>query len=671
MRIPLLDLTRELRHIRAEVAEQWNQLLEHPQFLNGEQVRGFESEMAAFLHVPFVIGTASGTEALILGLAACGIGEGDEVILPANAFVAAVEALWWLKARPVLVDIQDRDFAPDLEQIRCSLTGKTKALLVVHLYGMPVDLDPLLELCHATGIQLLEDCSHAHGATYHGKRVGSFGTVGCFSAGVVKNLGACGEAGFVATHDAAMANRLTLLRGHGQQEKNVHLCYGTNGRLDEMQAAVLRLKLRSLDQRNARRREIARLYTAAFSSLDLTLPWEDQQRTGVYHQYVIRSRQRDVLRAHLRERGIETGIHYPTPLHRQPAWQAYYHQTLSLPRAERAAQEILSLPVFPDLSQEEIDTVIDGVQSFFARGHRSTRQPRLSLVVPFCNEEGNVEAVHRELRTVVEGLGHTYECVLVNDGSTDRTGTILDEIASADPRVRVVHLPENRGEAAALSVGFQQAWGQVIVTLDGDGQNDPHDIPLLLAKMDEGYQVVTGWRCERQEDYWLRVLPSRLANRLIAWVTGIPVHDCGCGLKVYRRETLTGLTLPAGMHRFLPVILRVAAETVAEVPVKDRARQSGRSHYGLSRMFSVLRDLLPLHCIRRGIQTTMPGVIGAVLIATIGLLFLIRAELTESSLGTLTGLVADASVVLYLFLAYRRLQEFVKVQDQGSGQLHE
>src|SRR5262245_17612298 len=670
MRVPLLDLTRELQHIRAEVAEQWNQLLERPQFLNGEQVRYFETEMTTFLGVPHVIGTASGTEALLLGLAACGIGEGDEVILPANAFVAALEAIWWLKARPVLVDIQDQDFGPDLEQIRRALTRKTKALLLVHLYGMPVNLAPVLEICHAAGIHLIEDCSHAHGATYQGKRVGSFGTVGCFSAGVVKNLGAYGEAGFVATQDARIAHQVKLLRSHGQEEKNVHLCYGTNGRLDELQAAVLRIKLRSLDERNARRREIARLYTKAFASLDLTLPREDRQRTSVYHQYVIRTRRRDVLRAHLREREIETGIHYPTPLHRQPGWQACYRQALSFSRAECAAREMLSLPVFPDLSQDEIDTVIEGVLSFFARDHWYTPQPQLSLVVPFCNEEGNIDAVYRELRLVVEGLGSTYECVFVNDGSTDRTGAILDEIASTDRWVRVVHLPENRGEAAALSAGFQQARGRVVVTLDGDGQNDPHDIPLLLAKMDEGYHVVSGWRRDRQEAYWPRVLPSRLANRLIAWVTGIPVHDCGCGLKVYRRETLAGLALPAGMHRFLPVILRVAAETVAEVPVKDRVRQSGRSHYGLSRMFFVLRDLLPVHCIRRGIGATMPGVISAALIATVSLLYLIRAELAASSPGKLTGLVAAASAVVYLFLTYCRLQEFVRIQSKQSEQLH-
>jgi dTDP-4-amino-4,6-dideoxygalactose transaminase len=426
MRIPLLDLTRELRHIRAEVIEQWDRLLERPQFINGEQVRGFEAEMAAFLGVPHVIGTASGTEALILGLAACGIGEGDEVVVPANAFVAAVEAVWWLKARPVLVDIQEGDFGPDPEQVRRCLTRTTKALVVVHLYGMPVTLDPLLEICRAAGMHLIEDCSHAHGAAYRGKRVGGFGAVGCFSAGVVKNLGAYGEAGFVATRDAAIAHQLNLLRGHGQEEKNVHLRYGLNGRLDELQAAVLRVKLRSLEERNARRRDIARLYTAAFSPLALALPREGQHRTGVYHQYVVRTPRRDALRAHLRERGIETGIHYPTPLHLQPAWQACYRRALTFPRAERAAGEILSLPVFPDLSREEIDTVIGAVRSFFARDRRGAGRPARPPGTPFGGEERDGDAAPREPRAGGEGRGHTYERAPANGGSSDRTGAVLE-----------------------------------------------------------------------------------------------------------------------------------------------------------------------------------------------------------------------------------------------------
>lgn len=664
MRVPLLDLSREIGDIRAEVMASWDALLERPRFLNGEQAPCFEREMAEFLGVPQVVGVSSGTEALLLGLAACGIGEGDEVILPANAFIAALEAIWWLKARPVLVDMQDWDLGPDPEHIRRRLTRKTKALLVVHLYGTPVNLDPLLNLCQVSGLQLIEDCSHAHGALYRGRKVGGFGSVGCFSTGVVKNIGAFGEAGFVATQDETIARRLRLFRAHGQEEKNIHLCYGTNGRLDEMQAAVLRIKLRRLEEHNVRRREIARLYTEAFAALDLVPPWEDAQRVSVYHQYVIRTRQRDTLRGHLQERGIETGIHYPTPLHQQPAWRTYYRKTCSFPQAERSAQEILSLPVFPDLTSEEIKAVIDGVRSFFVKGHVQIVRPQLSFVAPFYNEEGNVRAFYQELCTVAETLGRTYECVFVNDGSMDRTATILDDIAKEDSQVRVIHLPHNQGEAAALSAGFQHARGRVVVTLDGDGQNDPHDIPALLAKMDEGYPVVSGWRRTRQEDYWKRILPSQLANGLIAWATGVPVHDCGCGLKAYRREILAGVSLPQGMHRFLPTILRVSPEAVAEVPVNDRARVAGSSHYGLGRIFAVLRDLLPVHCIRREPRTATRMLLGALVTATLVLWGVLNKGQLSSRPGALVLLAADIISLLYLALTYWRFREFLKVQGQ-------
>jgi dTDP-4-amino-4,6-dideoxygalactose transaminase len=669
--VPLLDLSREIHDIRAEVMASWESLLERPQFLNGEHVRCFEQEMADFLGVSQVVGVASGTEALLLGLSACGIGEGDEVILPANAFVAALEAIWRLKARPVLVDVQDWDLGPDPEHIRRRLTRRTKALLIVHLYGTPVNLDPLVDICQTSGLQLIEDCSHAHGASYRGRKVGGFGTVGCFSTGVVKNIGAFGEAGFVTTHDEAIARRLRLLRAHGQEQKNIHLCYGTNGRLDEMQAAVLRIKLRCLEERNARRREIARTYTEAFAGLDIILPWEDTQRISVYHQYAIRVRQRDALRAHLQARGIETGVHYPTPLHQQPAWKAYYCRTESLPKAERAAQEILSLPVFPDLLTEEIEAVIEGVRSFFVKDCPQVVRPQLSFVAPFYNEEGNVRAFYQELHSVAETLARSHEYVFVDDGSTDQTAAILREIARKDPRARVIQLTHNQGEAAALSAGFQHALGRIVVTLDGDGQNDPRDIPALLEKMDEGYPVVSGWRRKRREDYWKRILPSRLANGLIAWATGVPVHDCGCGLKAYRREILSGLSLPRGMHRFLPTILRVPPEAVAEVLVNDRMRVAGSSHYGLGRIFAVLRDLLPVHCIRREPRTVTRALLGALAIATLVLLGMLDERRLSSRPGLLALLGVDVVSLVYLALTYWRFHEFRKAQGQLVEHLHD
>jgi hypothetical protein len=210
-----------------------------------------------------------------------------------------------------------------------------------------------------------------------------------------------------------------------------------------------------------------------------------------------------------------------------------------------------------------------------------------------------------------------------------------------------------------------------VVTLDGDGQNDPHDIPALLAKMDEGYPVVSGWRRTRQEDYWKRILPSRLANGLIAWATGMPVHDCGCGLKAYRREILAGVSLPQGMHRFLPTLLRVPPEAVAEVPVHDRARVAGSSHYGIGRIFAVLRDLLPVHCIRQEPRTATRMLLGALGMATLVLWGVLNVGKLSSSPGAVALLAADMIGLLYLALTYWRFREFLKAQDQPVAHLPE
>lgn len=225
--------------------------------------------------------------------------------------------------------------------------------------------------------------------------------------------------------------------------------------------------------------------------------------------------------------------------------------------------------------------------------------PALSIVVPVYNEEGNVAALHAELTEVARGLGQPYEIVFVNDGSRDTTLDRLSAIAADDPNLRIVDLDGNFGEAAALSAGFAHARGHVVVTLDGDGQNDPHDIPRLLALLERGYDVVSGRRLTREEPFVTRVLPSKIANALIARATGVPVYDCGCGLKAYRRHVVAGAQLPRGMNRFLPAILGVDPARVAEVPTKDRPRGSGTSHYGLSRVAIVFRDLLSLRLLVR------------------------------------------------------------------------
>ncbi len=361
--IPLLDLKREHAAIAAELESAWGKALRAMQLLGGQEVRHFEHEIAAYTGVAHARAVSSGSDALLLGMAALGIGPGDRVVLAANGFIAALEAVHHLGATPVLVDVEPDSFAPDAAAIAAALPAK--AVVVVHLYGAAFALGAIRAACDRHGAHLIEDGSHSHGAVRGARRVGSFGAVGCFSAGVVKNLAAYGDAGYATTDDTRVATAIGLLQRHGQAGKNQHVRYGYNCRLDELQAAVLRIKLRHLDARNQRRRAIAAYYAQRFAGLDLRVPHEDADEIAVYHQYVIRCATRDRLQAFLAERAIETGIHYPVPLHRQEAWTRAYGSAAPLPNAERLAAEILSLPVFPDLSDAEVERVADSVASFF------------------------------------------------------------------------------------------------------------------------------------------------------------------------------------------------------------------------------------------------------------------------------------------------------------------
>ena len=365
-RVALLDLTHEYRAHRHELLAACERVFRRMHLLGGDEARAFEAEMGAYLGVRHVRGVASGTDALFLAVLAAGLGPGDEVLLQANSFVAAVEALQHAGVSPIPVDIRLDDLGPDPVALEASLTERTRGILVVHLHGLPVDLRPFLALARARDLILIEDCSHAHGAALDGRRVGSFGTVGAFSLGVVKNLAAYGDAGLVSTNDAALAGRVRLLGTHGQAAKNEHVCYGTNSRLDELQAAMLQVKLRLLDARNRRRAAIAQHYDERLGGR-VTVPPRDPTRTHVYHQYVVRTPRRDALRRHLAAHEIETGVHYPVPVHRQPAWLRAFGEMPPLPRAEQAAREILSLPVHPDLTDAEVVRVGDAVVAFFGR----------------------------------------------------------------------------------------------------------------------------------------------------------------------------------------------------------------------------------------------------------------------------------------------------------------
>jgi dTDP-4-amino-4,6-dideoxygalactose transaminase len=363
MHISSVDLKKQYQGIKEEVMAEIGQALDGMQLFLGKNVQAFESEFAAYCGTEFAIGVNSGTEALYLALRAHGIGLGDEVITVSHTFFATFEAIAMVGARAVFVDIDPRTYNMDPYQIESSITARTRAILPVHLYGHPVDMGPVLELARSYKLRVIEDACQAHGAEYEGRRAGSLGDTGCFSFYFTKNLGAYGEAGMVTTSDPDIANRCRMLRDHGQEAKYYHSSVGTNGRLDEIQAAVLRVKLPHLNEWNERRRSIARAYDVGLPS-SVVKPEEMPWAKHVYHLYVIRTPHRNQLRAWLETKGVGTGIHYPIPIHLQVGYRNYSNGNGVLPVTERITNEILSLPMYPELSEEEVSYICECIRDF-------------------------------------------------------------------------------------------------------------------------------------------------------------------------------------------------------------------------------------------------------------------------------------------------------------------
>jgi dTDP-4-amino-4,6-dideoxygalactose transaminase len=332
-------------------------------YILGPETRAFEQEFAAYLGVTHAVGVGSGTEALHLALRACGVGAGTEVITVSHTAVATVSAIELAGATPVLVDIDPQTYTIDPERLERAITPRTKAIVPVHLYGGAAHLNPIGDLARRRGLKIVEDCAQAHGARYADRVIGSFGDVSCFSFYPTKNLGAIGDGGLVATNDRTIAENLNLLRQYGWRERYISEVAGWNTRLDELQAAILRVKLRYLDEDNAKRRALAALYDEQLAGV-VTRPIELANTCHVYHLYVIRHPQRDALMAFLRERGIGTAIHYPVPIHLQPAYRGRLGDAGSLPETERAAQEIVSLPMYPELGEEDARAVTQAIREF-------------------------------------------------------------------------------------------------------------------------------------------------------------------------------------------------------------------------------------------------------------------------------------------------------------------
>ena len=362
MNVPFLDLKLHHAPLREEIDLAIAEVIDRNAFAGGPYVEGFEKDFAAYCDCAEAVGVGSGTDALWLALLALGIKRGDEVITVPNTFIATAEAISYAGARPIFVDVDPDTYTMDPEKLAESITPVTRAIIPVHLYGQTADMDPILEVANKYGIPVIEDAAQAHGALYKGRKAGSLGRAGCFSFYPGKNLGAFGEAGAITTNDPELANKMRILRDHGQPAKYVHSCVGWNGRMDGIQGAVLQIKLRHLNEANAGRRHWAHRYTEAFRNADgIVAPIEAADRHHVYHVYCIRVAERDLLRAQLQDRGVATGIHYPIPLHLQGAYDQLCYREGRFPISEQHAKEILSLPMFPELTDTQVDYVIERV----------------------------------------------------------------------------------------------------------------------------------------------------------------------------------------------------------------------------------------------------------------------------------------------------------------------
>ncbi|HYG81450.1 MAG TPA: DegT/DnrJ/EryC1/StrS family aminotransferase [Pyrinomonadaceae bacterium] len=362
--VPFVDLQAQYRSIKAEVDGAVARVLESASFILGREVEAFEAAFAEYVGARFCVGVSNGTAAVQLAVTACGVGAGDEVIVPANTFFASAEAVSTAGATPVFVDADPVSYNLDVSKIEAAVTERTRAILPVHLYGQPADLDPVFEAAARHGLVVIEDAAQAHGARYKGRRVGALGRAGCFSFYPGKNLGAYGEGGAVVTNDAEVARRVRLLRDHGSERKYRHEIIGYNFRLEGIQGAVLKVKLRHLDRWNELRRAAAARYGELLSGSDLTLPRELPHAEHVYHLYVVQSGERAALQKALSEAGVQTGIHYPVPIHLQPAYAFLNHRPGDFPEAERQAARVVSLPMFPELTEKQIMHVAETVRAF-------------------------------------------------------------------------------------------------------------------------------------------------------------------------------------------------------------------------------------------------------------------------------------------------------------------
>jgi dTDP-4-amino-4,6-dideoxygalactose transaminase len=364
MKVPYIDLSPQHKNIKSELIEAFSGIIESGQFILGEEVKKFEKSFANLCGTKYVVGVANGTDALFLTMKALGIGKGDEVITAPNSFLASASSIAIAGATPVFADVRD-DFNLDPEKVRKAITPKTKGIIAVHLTGRPAPMAELSDIAKQYNLYLIEDAAQAICAEYKGKRVGGLGVAGCFSLHPLKNLSACGDGGVITTNNDDLFNYLIKARNHGLKNRDESDFWSYNSRLDNLQAAILNVKLKELDKWTERRREIANIYYQKLKNIDnLILPFDKEFEKAVFHTFIIQIQQRDSLKQFLAEKGIDTKIHYPVPIHMQDAAKYLGYKKGNFPVTEKQAETILSLPVFPELTNEQIYYVADSILYF-------------------------------------------------------------------------------------------------------------------------------------------------------------------------------------------------------------------------------------------------------------------------------------------------------------------
>jgi dTDP-4-amino-4,6-dideoxygalactose transaminase len=579
--IPLTDLRAQHAPIRGELDVAVGRVLDSGTYVLGEEVEAFEAEFAAYCGRALAVATDSGTSALHLALLALGVDDEDEVVTVAHTFVATVAAIRHAGGRPVLVDTAAGSCTMDPLRLEAAITARTRAILPVHLFGQCADMDAINAIAHRHGLAVVEDAAQAHGALYGGRRAGSLGDLACFSFYPAKNLGACGEGGIVVTDDPDLAGTMRMLRDHGQSARYRHELIGFNYRMDALQAAVLRVKLRHLDAWNESRRHHAAEYRRLLAG-SIEMLAEMPYGTPVYHQFPVFHDDRDGLRSYLAERGIATGVHYPAPVHLQPAYRDLGYREGDLPQSERSCRRTLSLPFYPEMPASTPARVAELVAEFPRTSRRAggTRAApdSLSVCLPAYNEAEIIGDILKETDALLRASGLSYEIIVCDDGSTDGTGAIVEEFARTDGRVRTLRHERNLGIRATFEELYTKARGDVVIVNSVDGQW-PMATALGLVPLTSDADIVIAGR--RRKFYgWTRAFVSWGYNLLPRLLFGFTTHDAGA-LKVYRREVL----------REIPVISRSpfseaerliragrAGYRITVCPVDIKPRKTGRAH---------------------------------------------------------------------------------------------